>query len=271
MASESETAGSDATVPAGTPAPATTPAEPPVLKQPATPGAKKVIPRAPRKWNLPQQSKISNKAVWTLVAFSSVMVAVFGILIGELAMPRATDGPPALGPEFKHNDNAIIIRPPLNWTIVDPHDQWNIFIKGPAVDHGFPPLLIASLEIAPGRMSSYIKEHKARIEAENKTVKWISEQDHMIDNAHAVRLEFDCEMPLENEKNPDGSPKMGVVRSLQYVMEDSPRFYRVTAHVRADLYQKYLSRFEASAHSFKRMPPVVFGQNAKPEPAPEKK
>jgi hypothetical protein len=45
------------------------------------------------------------------------------------------------------------------------------------------------------------------------------------------------------------------VRTLQYVMEDWPRFYRVTCDAAAEKYKKYLARFEASAGSFKRILP----------------
>jgi hypothetical protein len=42
------------------------------------------------------------------------------------------------------------------------------------------------------------------------------------------------------------------VRTLQYIMESKPRFYRVTCHARADQFDKLLPYFEATARTFRR-------------------
>ena len=204
-----------------------------------------------RKWKLPQPSKYSTKTVWTFAALTSLAMAVLWVAFAELLVPTVnTDGPPPLAKEFRDVDNALGIRPPLNWSLEDPHDGANVYIKGPA-EKGFSPLIITSLEIAPGRLSTYIAEHKARIEAQDKTVQWVEEDEDAIDGCRAWRLVYDVDLPTD-EKNEDGSVKTVKVRTLQYIMDDHPRFYRVTCHIRADLYKRYLARFEACAHSFQR-------------------
>jgi hypothetical protein len=215
--------------------------------------------RPGRKWNLPKPSKYSNKFLWTLVGMSSLVMAILWIAFAELLMPTIdNDAPPPLGPEFKDQGsitrNYCALRPPLNWTVHDPHDDANVYFKGPK-EKGFSPLIIESAEIAPGGIVSYIKEHKARILAQDKTVVFDEkeEDEDVIDGCRAHRLVYDVDLPSETDKAPDGSPMMVKVRTLQYIMEDRPRFYRITCHVRADQYRRFLSRFEASARSFKRL------------------
>lgn len=157
------------------------------------------------------------------------------------------EGPPKLGPEFEDRANNWTIRPPANWVIEDRHDGANIFIKGPR-EKGFPPLIIVSLEIKPGGMESYLQEHKGRIAFKDKKVKWLSEEPDFIDGCpQTVRLEYECEDEMD-----DGN--MVKVRALQYIMEDKPRFYRVTCFVSPENYEKYLPKFEACARSFRRTP-----------------
>lgn len=194
-------------------------------------------------------SRISKPVFWFLIVMASFLLVILGLLMGKLAMPTIEEGPPALAQPFKDQKNQVTFCPPLNWNVNDPHDGWNIYIKGPP-EHGFPPLIIMSLAIEPGSLRTYLAEHKARIEKEEKTLKWVSEEEDAIDGCRTMRLEYDCDL-ME-------SGKLVKVRTLQYVLDESPRFYRITCHVAAEKYQKYLARFEACARSFKRAPtPVV--------------
>jgi len=159
-----------------------------------------------------------------------------------------SEGSPKLAAEFEDRANNYTIRPPVGWVIEDRHDGANIFIKGPR-EMGFPPLIIVSLEIKPGGMEAYLQEHKDRIAFKDKTVKWIGRQESdFIDGCpNTVRLEYECDDELDN-----GTTVR--VHALQYIMEDKPRFYRVTCFVSPENYEKYLPKFEASARSFKRTP-----------------
>jgi len=158
-----------------------------------------------------------------------------------------TEGPPKLAREFEDKVNNYSIRPPATWVIEDRHDGANIYIKGPK-EKGFPPLIIVSLEVKPGGIESYLREHKGRIGYLDKTVKWLSEEPDFIDGcSNTVRLEYECNTVLNDESQVR-------VHALQYIMEDKPRFYRVTCFVSTELYEKYLPIFEASARTFKRTP-----------------
>jgi len=175
------------------------------------------------------------------------------VLVAMLAMYLTANEPeaavPKLGAEFTDPIHmSFSIRPPANWVIEDPHDKTNIYLKGPR-EPGLRPLIIVSLDIAPGSLNSYLQLHKGRIEAEDKSVTWISEDSgESIDGCpNTARLEYECNFEAANKEQVR-------VRALQYIMEDKPRFYRVTCFVPASLYEKYLPRFEASARSFRRVP-----------------
>jgi hypothetical protein len=98
-------------------------------------------------------------------------------------------------------------------------------------------------------LTSYLQLHKGRIELQDKTVKWISEDlGESIDGCpQTARLEYECTLEVENV----GPVK---VRALQYIMEDKPRFYRVTCFASSSTFEKYLPKFEASVRSFRRQP-----------------
>jgi hypothetical protein len=210
--------------------------------------AKAGIGKTPRKWNPPPAKKISRGLAITLIVISTVMMLGFLWVMVQVALPAPEAEMPKLDREFTDPINSYSIRPPISWHIEDPHDKSNIYIKGPR-EPGFSPLIITSLDIAPGSLSSYLQLHKGRIESQDKTVKWISEDlGESIDGCpQTARLEYECTQEMEGA----GPVK---VRALQYVMEDKPRFYRVTCFVASNLYEKYLPKFEASVRSFRRMP-----------------
>ncbi|HYF49960.1 MAG TPA: hypothetical protein VEJ63_11170 [Planctomycetota bacterium] len=231
--------------------------------------------RPGRKWNLPQPSKYSTKKIWTLMALSSVAMALLWVSLAELLVPTVrSDGPPPMGKEFRDQENNFSIRPPLNWTIEDPHDgpnstTCNVYIKGPA-EKLFSPIVITSLEIAPGRLTTYVQEHKARMTVQDKSIEWIEEDEDVIDGCRAWKMVYDVTLPTD-EKNEDGTTQTVKVRTLQYILDDHPRFYRVTCHVRADQYKRYLARFEACAHTFQRTPLVQIDVKRDIAPAADSK
>jgi hypothetical protein len=194
------------------------------------------------------------------IVLGTFFLAGFALLILSLVSPDSHAvawlfGPEAkeevveMGPLFTDQKNNVTLRPPLNWTINDPHDGWNLFIKSPVIEKGFSPLILFSVEVSPQRLDSYLKEHKQRIENDNKTVKWLSDEDPgPINGCPTRRLEFECQVP-------DDSGQIVKVHTLQYVIEDWPRFYRITGDVVADKFQRHLSRFEACAKSFTRLLP----------------
>ncbi|MFH0939330.1 MAG: hypothetical protein V1899_08630 [Planctomycetota bacterium] len=199
-----------------------------------------------KKWEIPK-SKISAPLFWFLIGMASFLLVILSLLIGKMAMPTIEEGPPALAKKFKDIKNGYTICPPLNWVIQDPHDGWNLYLKAPA-EKEFSSVIIVSLEIAPGQLASYLAEHRARIENQDKTIKWIGEaEEEVIDGCLAMKIEYDCDLQIDN----DTSVK---VRTRQYILEDRPRFYRITCHSRADKFDKYEARFDACARTFTRAP-----------------
>lgn len=207
--------------------------------------------RPHKRWQPPPPQKFPVSLLLLFVLAGTGLVIGLTYIISNMVQPDPVTSPP-LAKEINDTNNNFTIRPPANWHVEDPHDGSNIYIKGPR-EKGFSPLVIVSLDIKPGNISSYLQEHKGRISFQDKTVQWISEEtDESIDGcANTARLEYDCVLPIDPHDESKGTVK---VRTLQYIMEDKPRFYRVTCHVAADLYERYLDRFEACARSFKRIP-----------------
>jgi len=211
-------------------------------------------PRPTKAWMKPPPARsVSNKIGWLLVVCSTVLVVGLTLVIMFMASAGNDTARPALDKEFKDTPDNFAIRPPQNWYLQDRVPNTSIIMKGPR-EKGYPPLIIVSLDIAPGKLTGYVEQHKARISHHDKTVKFISEErDQGIDGCDAIRLEYESEQPVEGE--PENMVK---IRTLQYILEDPPtRFYRVTCHVAADVFDKYVARFEASARTFKRLPVVV--------------
>jgi len=233
----------------GAPGPAASSLTPP--RQPVSDGGTARPMRLPRKAPPPSFLGLSpRKTMWLLGAVATIagvgLVVVIILFAGRMT-DSVTEGPPKLAAEFEDKTNNWTIRPPVNWVIEDRHDGANVFIKGPK-EKGFPPLIIVSLEIKPGGMESYLREHKGRIAFKDKQVKWLNEENDYIDGCPStVRLEYECSNEMD-----DGTTVR--VHALQYIMEDKPRFYRVTCFVSPENFEKYLPKFEACARSFKRTP-----------------
>ena len=224
-----------------TPAGATTDAKPKLAIKPP--------PR--KKWGPPPPASPLSKLAWKLVFGATILamllLGVIIILMVQSNTPKA-DGPPTLGEEFRDPVNTYAIRPPANWTLQDPHDGRNFYIKGPK-ERGYIPLMTICLDVAAGRLESYIKEYKGRLQAEDPSIKFVSESTVKIDKDkyQAVRLVYTWSSP-----NSDNT--VTTVKTVQYVVDDAPRFYRVSGSVREDAFDKYLPRFDASANSFSILP-----------------
>jgi hypothetical protein len=152
---------------------------------------------------------------------------------------------PQLQAEFVDRHNSYGIRPPVGWKIRDPHDQKNMYITGPN-DGVFPPMVVINLDIKAGSIASYMQEHKGRIQFENKTATFISDDADSIDGCVATRrFVYDLDHVADNGQTVR-------IRTLQYIMEDKPRFYRVTCHARVEDFDRLLPYFEATARTFRR-------------------
>ncbi|HEY3319708.1 MAG TPA: hypothetical protein VGP72_04455 [Planctomycetota bacterium] len=229
----------------------------PPASEPAKEAKRLVLPAvkgAPHKHWTPAGPKISRRTAVLILVSATVAVIGLALVVARIAVPPVEAEAPRLGPEF--NDpliNNFSIHPPLNWHLEDPHDDTNLFIKGPR-EPGFSPLIIVTLDVREGRLSSYLQLHKSRIEFEDKQkggdgITWIGEnQEESIDGCtRTARLEYECNLADEDGRKIK-------VRTLQYIMEDRPRFYRITCCATASVFDKYLARFEASARSFRRLP-----------------
>lgn len=165
-------------------------------------------------------------------------------VVGDSAEKVFNSGPQLQG-EFNDRHNSYGIRPPVGWTIRDPHDQKNIYITGPN-DAVFPPMIVINLDIKAGSIASYMQEHKGRIQFENKTAQFISDDPDSIDGAVATRrFVYDLDHVADNGQTIR-------LRTLQYILEDKPRFYRVTCHARVEDFDRLLPFFEASARTLRR-------------------
>lgn len=232
------------------PLPSAAPATVPI----STAGEKKpkltIKPPPKKKWNPPAPSTPLNRLAWKLVFGATILamllLGVIVILLIQTNSPSPNKAP-ELAEEFRDTaSNSYAIRPPLNWILQDPHDGRNFFIKGPR-ESGYIPLMIICVDVAPGRLDSYMKEYKGRQQAEDPSIKFDEESTLKVDGFDASRLVYTWTSP-----NTDGSQTK--VKSVQYIVCDAPRFYRVTCSVREDLFDKYLPRFEASAKTFKILP-----------------
>jgi len=243
---------SPATDPAASGAAPTAATQPPQAQAgvAGTPGQEPAKPV--RRWTAPpKQMRRLDKFGWWLVVVSTTAVVVLGlfILLGKASFIEVNPGPVVLGQAYLDNEDNFSIRPPVNWTVDDHFPDASVAITGPQ-EHGMSPLILVALEIAPGRLESYLEEHKRRLQRQDPSVKWLSEDEVWIDGCRATRLEFECAVE-------DRQGGMAPVRALQYVFDCKPRYYRVTCFVAASLYEKYRSKFEATAGSFARQPLVV--------------
>jgi hypothetical protein len=237
----------------GTNAPASTEAKAGAAVQ-TTPKLKIAAPPR-KKWAPPAAPSTLNKFAWRLV-FAATLLAV--VLLGVIIVlmvktdQKTEDGQPQLAEEFRNPSGDYLIKPPINWWLQDPHDQHNFYIKGPR-ERGYMPLITICMDVAPGRLESYVKEYKDRLQVEDKSIQFLSDTIETLNGIESERLVYTWTMINDDKTEVK-------VRTLQYIVGDVPRFYRVTSSVRDDLFEKYLARFEASSKTFKLTPlsaPVV--------------
>jgi len=186
----------------------------------------------------------AKRLVLALLAF---LAGIAGCGAPPAAPVAAPIPPPTLGKALNMPEIGASIQPPLHWTIDQLPGDPNATLRGPK-EKGFPPIILCSIEQAPGGLQAYVREHKARIESQDKTVKWISEQETTLDGRPAIRLQY-------NTESDAALPAIGKLRigALQFIVEDKPTFYRITCFVAAAAYEKYEERFIASAKTFKRL------------------
>ncbi|MCW8129752.1 MAG: hypothetical protein KIS92_05300 [Planctomycetota bacterium] len=210
-------------------------------------------PNRERAWDrLSKPDPVSKRLGWLLVIASTTAVVVLGLFIFILdsVSVQVDNGPVALGQAYLNNDVNFRISPPINWTVDDHFGDASVAIKGPQ-ERGMSPLILVAMEIAPGRLQSYLEEHKRRLSRQDPTLQWLSDEDTWIDGCHVERLEYECDVEVQ-----EGKPKVRV-HALQYIFDNKPRFYRVTCFVSATLYERYRAKFQACAESFARTPLVT--------------
>jgi hypothetical protein len=157
-------------------------------------------------------------------------------------LPQAT--------EYIDTRNEVAITPPIGWKIDDRSQPGTLALLGPA-EHGCTPMVLVFWHLAPGRMESYLKEHKPRVEAESPdgNVQWLKDEEtEKIDGCPTQRLEYLCDW----QAGDDGSTVK--VHALQFVIEDQPRFYLITCFVAADVFDRYKTILDATARTFRRVP-----------------
>ena len=197
-----------------------------------------------RKWHAQAAPKRSNRLAWILVVVATAFVFFFGIVIVQMKISSNEPVPLLLAEAFKDQEDSFTIRRPVRWVLHDRYPGTSIIIKGP-FEKGFSPLIIVALEIAPDRLVPYMEEYKARLQHDDKSIRFLTEEEDALDGCRAMRLEYDCEY-INDQKQ---SVK---IRSLQYILDNRPRFYSITCQVNAEYYDKYKAIFEASARSFHR-------------------
>jgi len=189
-----------------------------------------------------------------VIAATALAVILFIVCLQLMTKVSSQAKLPTLQSEFREPVNGYSIQPPINWTIVDAHDGHNIRFLGPR-ERDFPPLIETCLDIAPGHLESYIRELKGRVKVANATVDYVRETSEKLDGCDAMGLEYDSPLVMDSTYKRGKTIKNDVkIHSLQYIIEDAPRFYRVTCTARADIFERYRERFETSARTFKRLP-----------------
>jgi hypothetical protein len=253
MASEPEANPEPNLTPAGSPtSPLASDVAPSVNINTAAATKPKLVIKPPpkKKWNPPAPSSPLSKLAWKLVfggtILAMLLLGVIIILLIQTNTPKP-DGPPQLADEFRDTvNNSYAIRPPVNWTLQDPHDGRNFFIKGPR-ETGYIPLMTLCVDVAAGRLDSYLKEYKGRLQAQDPSIQFLEESTLKIDNFETVRLVYTWTSPNDNNT-------VTKVKTLQYIVCDAPRFYRIGGSVREDIFDKYYPRFDASLKTFRVLP-----------------
>lgn len=220
-------------------------AMPPLSQNTQTSTNKKLTPSVPpKKWQIAPPPKSSNRLAWILVVVATACVIIFGYIIAREKISTNEPVPPRLAEAFKDQEDSFLIKPPAHWVLQDRYPGTSIVMKGPP-EKGFPPLILVCLDIAPDRLKPYLEEYKARLQHEDKSIRFLAEEEDALDGCRTMRLEYDCD--YANEQG-----KVVKVRSLQFILDNRPRFYRITCQVDAGSYDKYKAVFEASARSFQR-------------------
>jgi hypothetical protein len=219
-----------------------------------TVAAKGPMPNKPpgpprKKWD-PKPPTMGDKVSWHLVVVATALALLVVLALLWLMMrTKAEPGGPKLGDEYRDPVNNYSIHPPYNWRLEDPHDGYNFFIVGPR-ERGFSPLIMICVDVQPGELDEYLKDYKSLTQFKEKTLQFTSDARDRVDKTECARLEYDCDLQTDDGKTVK-------IHSLQYIIPDPPRFYRITCSVRGELFPNYLTRFEAAARSFKRLPPTT--------------
>ena len=203
-------------------------------------------PQSRRKWT-PPAPPARSYAIFIVLGVAAVLGVGLVTAMHYVFQPKPHA--PALAREFRDMVNYFAIQAPRNWSIDDRVQETSVFIQGPR-EPGFRPLMwIVSLP-APGKLPKFLADHKARIKLEEPSVNFTFEDTDSIDGCEAVRLEYECDYT----ETPGAQPFK--LKTLQYILKDPTYyiFYKITCSARADTFDEHKALFEASAHTFHRLP-----------------
>lgn len=204
-----------------------------------------------RRWAPAPPTNLSTFKIVLVIGLAAVLAVALVVALHYVLTPAPVVAKVVLGDEFRDRVNEMAdfaFSPPRHWNIDDRTQKYTYYVQGPK-EVGFSPLMIFTSTAAPGTMSTFLDEHKKRIQNEEPSTQFISEEDDSIDGCRAKRIEYDCEY-----RETDTSPLVKL-RTLQFVVKDPsfPVFYKITCHSTLETYASHVPVFEASAHSFRRV------------------
>jgi len=211
--------------------------------------------KQPRLFPKPGQTKpnkpgaLADRLGWVLVIAATTLVVILGLAIFMLDSIHLHQiaGPVVLDKEYDSPTDNFSIRGPINWSKEEEVGGNSLVFKGP-VEKGQGPIILVSNEVAPGRLASYVEEHKKRLEHEEPTLKWLSEEDTWIGGVHTIRLEYESQYKPDEDR-----PAVGI-RVMLYIFDAKPRFYRVMCYAADTCFERYRPKLEACAETFSLKP-----------------
>jgi len=188
---------------------------------------------------------MTDRLGWVLVIAATTLVVILALALFMLDSIQLYQlaGPVVLDKEYVSPTDNFSICGPINWPKEEDVSGNSLVIKGPS-EKGQGPVVLVSFDIAPGRLVAYAEEHKKRLEHEDPTLKWLSEEDTWIGGTHVIRLEYECQYKPNEEQSAVG------IRVLVYLYDAKPRFYRVMCYSADTCWERYSQKLEACAETF---------------------
>lgn len=205
-------------------------------------------PPAPRRaWSPPAPKKNPYTLIFVI---GGGIVLGSAIMLGLYQVFKPAPRPLVLAKEFRDPVNYFSIQAPKNWNIDDRTVPGSVFIQGPREARFKPLIWIVPSMPAPGKLPKFVVEHKARLQIEEPSVKFLFEDTDSVDGCEAVRIEYECDYA----EAPGAVPFK--LKTLQFILKDPTyyAYYKITCSARADTFEIHRAAFEASARTFHRLP-----------------